>query len=159
MQSAGRARRICRSSAIILVVALLGWIGLPRIELAESAGSPPGYARIWIYRYDEPYVSEATPYILFNNRIVAISRPGTAFYRDVRPGDYDVTVDPSGQDINQFARVVLAAGRQIYIQIQVSKLWNCGSSAIPSCRDTFYTRVQPPQIGAAAIASLQLLDF
>jgi hypothetical protein len=94
-------------------------------------------------------------YVRFNGRIVGVSQPGEAFYRDVAPGDYDVTVDSPGRDVDQFARVAVAAGQQLYIQVQVSKLWDCSGSAMASCRDTFYTRVQPPQIGAAAIASLR----
>jgi len=151
--------RRCRTGVILLLVAFLGWVPSPRPGFAETAGPPPGYARIWIYRYDEPYVSLATPYVRFNGRIVGISQPGGAFYRDVPPGEYDVTVDSEGRDVNQFANVAAAAGQQIYIQVQVSKYWDCGGggSSIGGtgwCRDTFYTRLQLPQVGAAAIAML-----
>jgi hypothetical protein len=142
---------------ILLLVAFFGWV--PRPGFAETAGSPPGYARIWIYRYDEPYVSLATPYVRFNGRIVGVSQPGGVFYRDVPPGVYHVTVDSEGRDVNQFADVAVVAGQQVYIQVQVSKDWNCGGGGGSRgggewCRPTFYTRLQLPQVGAAAIAML-----
>jgi hypothetical protein len=151
--------QLCRTGVILLLVAFLGWAPSPRPGFAETAGPPPGYARIWIYRYDEPYVSLATPYIRFNGRIVGVSQPGGAFYRDVPPGEYDVTVDSEGRDVNQFANVAVIAGQQIYIQVQVSNTWECGGGGGSRggtgwCRDTFYTRLQLPQVGAAAIAML-----
>ncbi|HZU90212.1 MAG TPA: hypothetical protein VE993_13230 [Stellaceae bacterium] len=149
--------RLCRGGAILLLLALFGWVQMPRPGLAESAGPPPGYARIWIYRYYEPYVSLATPYVRFNGRIVGVSEPGGAFYRDVPPGEYAVTVDSEGRDVNQFARVAVVPGQTLYVQVEVSKYWDCGGSPRGStwCRDTFYTRVQPPWVGAPAVASLE----
>src|SRR5579883_2062695 len=86
-----------RLGRIILLFVALGWIAAPQPGVAETAGPPPGYARIWVYRYDEPYVSLATPYVRFNGRIVGVSKPGAAFYRDVPPGEYYVTVDSEGR--------------------------------------------------------------
>jgi hypothetical protein len=139
--------------AALMVCALLSSAG----AAAVSGGPPPGYARIWLYRADEPYVSLATPYVRFNGRIVAISEPGGAFYRDVAPGEYDITVDSEGRDVNQFAHVAAVAGQQIYLEVQVSRSWDCGAGGGDLggggwCRDTFYTRLQLPEVAAAAIA-------
>jgi hypothetical protein len=151
--------RLCRGGAIILLLALLGWVEAPRPSLAEIAGPPPGYARIWIYRYYEPYVSLATPYVRFNGQIVGVSEPGGAFYRDVAPGEYYVTVDSEGRDVYQFVHVAAVSGQTLYIQVEASKYWDCdgGSSKGGAgwCRDTFYTRLQPPGVGAPAVASLE----
>lgn len=149
--------QLWRTGAMILLVAFLGWMQSPPPSLAEPAGPPPGYARIWLYRYDEPYVSLATPYVRFNGRIVGVSEPGAAFYRDVPPGNYYVTVDSEGRDVYQFANVAVVAGQQVYVQVQVSRLWDCNggdTKGIGYCRDTFYTRLQLPQVGAAAVAAL-----
>jgi len=147
-----------RLGRIILLFVALGWIAAPRPGVAETAGPPPGYARIWVYRYDEPYVSLATPYVRFNGRIVGVSKPGAAFYRDVPPGEYYVTVDSEGRDVNQFAHIAVAAGQQVYIEVEVSKYWDCSGGARGGgwCRDTFYTRLQPPRIGAFAVYALPL---
>jgi hypothetical protein len=142
--------------------ALLLWSLLsPALGAAIPAGPPPGYARIWIYRLDEPYVSLARPYVRFNSRIVGISELGGAFYRDVAPGKYDVTVDSAGRDVNQFVDVELAAGQQVYIEVQVLRYWDCGgpdSDGDEWCQPTFYTRLQFPRVGAAAIAKSTLYN-
>jgi hypothetical protein len=150
--------RLCRTGMLLLFVALLGWTQSPPPSFAETAGPPPGYGRIWIYRYYEPYVSLATPYVRLNGQIVGVSQPGAAFYRDVPPGVYHVTVDSEGRDVDQFVTVAVAPGQQVYVQVQVSKYWDCGGGSRGAgwCRDTFYTRLQLPRVGAAAVASLPL---
>jgi hypothetical protein len=136
-----------------LIAALVVWAPiLPAVAGAMPAGPPPGHARIWIYRLDEPYVSLARPYVRFNDRIVGISDPGGAFYRDVLPGRYRVTVDSQGRDVNQFARIDLAAGQQAYIEVQVLRDWDCSTSDHDRCWPTFYARLEPPQHAVAAIA-------
>lgn len=152
-------RRLCRTGTIIFAIACLGWLSAPSTSVAETAGPPPGYGRIWIYRYYEPYVSLATPYVRFSGRVIGVSEPGSAFYRDVPPGTYHVTVDSEGRDVNQFTTVAVVPGQQVYIQVQVSKYWDCGGGggsrgSAGWCRDTFYTRLQLPQVGAAAVAML-----
>jgi hypothetical protein len=127
----------------------------PAAGAAAPDGPPPGYARIWVYRLYEPYVSLARPYVRFDGRIVAISEPGGAFYRDVPPGNYYVTVDSDGRDVNQFARVAIEAGQQIYVEVQALRYWDCGGPDMDGnewCRPTFYTRVQLPQTAVMAIA-------
>lgn len=152
-------RRLCRAGLTILFLGGFGAMLSPQPSRADTPGPPPGYARIWIYRFYEPFVSLATPYIRFNGRIVGVSTPGGVLYRDVPPGDYDVTVDSEGRDTNQFADVAVVAGQQIYIQVQVSKYWDCGGGGGSQggngwCRDTFYTRLQLPQVATAAIEAM-----
>jgi hypothetical protein len=154
------ARPLAHVAAMALLAALLcGASLLPAGAAAPLGGPPLGYARIWLYRYWEPYESLGRPYVRFNGAIVGISEPGGSFYRDVTPGEYDVTVDSLGQDVNQFARVGVAAGQQIYIQVQVSRYWDCGSGdgdrgGSGWCRPTYYTRLQLPEVASAAIAHL-----
>lgn len=154
-------RRFCRTATILFAIGFLGWLSAPLAGYAETVGPSPGYGRIWIYRYNEPYVSLATPYIRFNGRIVGVSEPGGVLARDVPPGTYYVTVDSEGRDVNQFTTVAVVPGQQVYIQVQVSKSWDCGGGGGGGrgggsawCRPTFYTRLQLPQVGAAAIAML-----
>jgi hypothetical protein len=136
--------------AALFVCGLLSQAG----TAATLGGPPPGYARIWLYRLDEPYVSLARPYVRFNGRVVGISEPGGAFYRDVAPGEYYVTVDSEGRDVNQFARAAVVASQQIYIEVQALEYWDCGGPDKEGewCWPTFYTRLQLPQTAAAAIA-------
>ena len=53
---------------------------------------PPGEARVWFYRDAGLYDSQEQPYILMNGTIVGVSQPRGAFYIDVTPGFYHVTV-------------------------------------------------------------------
>jgi len=149
------ARRSRRSPALGILAALFvcGLLS-PAVAAGIPGGPPPGYARVWVYRLDEPYVSLDRPYVRFNGRIVGISELGGAFYRDIAPGEYYVTVDSEGRDVNQFVRVGAAAGQQIYIEVQALREWACAGYDLHSqrCWPTFYTRLQPPQVAAAAIA-------
>jgi hypothetical protein len=154
------ARCLARAATLCLVTAFL--IGMPPLpagaETAPLAGPPSGYGRIWIYRYFEPYESLATPYLRFNGRIVGISAAGGSFYRDVPAGNYEVTVDSLGEDVNQFTTVAVVPGQTVYVQVQVSRYWDCGGGGGDRgnswCRPTFYTRLQLPQVAAAAIAHM-----
>jgi hypothetical protein len=149
--------RRCRAAVRNLSAALMVWaLSSPVFAGAIPAGPPPGYARIWIYRLDEPYVSLARPYVRFNGRIAGISEPGGAFYRDVLPGKYYVTVDSQGRDVNQFAHLDLAAGQQAYIEVQVLRDWDCTTFDNYRCWPTFYARLQSPQVAIAAIAHSHL---
>jgi hypothetical protein len=155
---AGFTLRLCRAAALSGLAALLFCaLWSPAGAAGPPGGPAPGYARIWLYRAYEPYESLATPYVRFNGQIIGISEPGGASYRDVAPGEYDVTVDSQGRDVNQFVRVGVAAGQQVYIQVQVSRYWDCGGGGGNRggggwCRDTFYTRLQQPEVAADAIA-------
>ncbi|HZU90213.1 MAG TPA: hypothetical protein VE993_13235 [Stellaceae bacterium] len=145
-------RRLRRSGALILILALFGCAGPPRAGLAESAAPPPGYARIWIYRTYNPYTSQATPYVRINGRIVGVSELGGALYRDVPPGVYTITVDSPGRDVNQFATVALVAGQVVYIKTDANNWW---ATMCRRCEvDTFYTRVVSPQLAHAEMAAL-----
>lgn len=145
------------ASAITLAVALALWALSSSVFANVIPAAPPkGYARIWIYRLYEPYVSLGRPYVRFNGRIVGISEPGGAFYRDVAPGKYSVSVDSQGRDVNQFASVDLAAGEEAYIEVQVLEGWDCGMFDHNRCWPTFYTRLQQPQAAIAAIANSRL---
>ena len=148
--------RHSRRAPVLGMLAALFVCGLlwPAVAAAIPGGPPPGSARIWVYRLYEPSVSLDRPYVRFNGRVVGISELGGAFYRDVAPGEYYVTVDSQGRDVNQFVRVGAAAGQQVYIEVQALREWDCAGYDLHSqwCWPTFYTRLQPPPVAAAAIA-------
>jgi hypothetical protein len=144
--------RFCRSGAPLLILVLFGCAGPPPAGLAETAGPPPGYARIWIYRTYNPYTSQATPYVRINGRIVGVSELGSALYRDVPPGVYTVTVDSPGRDVHQFATVALVAGQVVYIKTDANNWW---ATMCRRCEiDTFYTLVVSPRLAHAEMAAL-----
>jgi hypothetical protein len=145
-------RRAVRCAGGVLLLVLFG-LGQPASGRAAPAAAvpPPGMARIWIYRDYEPYASLARPYVRLNGQITGISEPGGAFYRDVRPGLYDVTVDSDGYDYDQFPRIGVVAGQQIFLKVYVDPFWYSGWNWR---RDTFYVREELPQAAAPEIARM-----
>ena len=138
-----------RAASLFLFAALAG---CGQGALAQGSAPAAGYARIWIYRLLQPYVTLATPYLRFDGRIVAISRPGEAFYRDVAPGQYQVTVDSSGTDVFQFAPVAVVAGQTVYVRVDADNWW---AAINPNYQvDTFYTREMLPQVARAEMAGM-----
>jgi hypothetical protein len=157
MQSV-RFSRLPRSAAIALTALVLGCAAPAATSAAAIPPIPAGLARIWIYRQYDPNLSLARPYVRLNGAIAGISEPGGAFYRDVAPGDYSVTVDSIGQDVGQWASVAVVPGQQVYLEVDDVPFWDCGGGGRRGgggwCRDTFYTRLQLPQFGAAEVARL-----
>ncbi|MGH7088257.1 MAG: hypothetical protein ACREFQ_05100 [Stellaceae bacterium] len=152
--------RMCRIGTMLLGLALLagcvgpqsGRVGAATALLNEYP--PPGLARIWIFRTYDPYITLETPYIRINGRIVGVAWLGSAFYRDVPPGRYAITVDSRGSAPNQFANIGLAARQTAYIQIDANNWWAgmCWRCSIP----TFYTYPIGPRLARLAMAPLTL---
>jgi hypothetical protein len=151
MRTIGKAGRLWRAMASVLLVALFGSAAPAPAGAAAAPPLPAGTARIWIYRDDEPYVTLATPYVRLNGRIVGVSEPGGAFYRDVPPGIYKVTVDSPGRDVNQFVTVALASGQTVYVKVEASRWWWSGRGWR---WNTYYTQVIPPSCARNQIAGL-----
>jgi hypothetical protein len=152
-----------RMGALLLLLVSLGVpipSGAAGGDLPPGAPPPsPGMARIWVYREYEPYQSLSTPYVRFNGAIVGVSEAVGAFYRDVPPGRYTVTVDCDGRDVNQFATLAVAAGQQAFIKIVSLRGWDTSGGAKHDAeRDTFYTWEIPPQAAAAEIAQMPLYN-
>ena len=123
-----------------------------RRDRASIPPIPPGQARVWFYREFIPSESLNMTAVSMNNAYVGYSRLGSAFYRDVPPGQYNIAVATWGVDINQSANVGLAAGQEAFVKIE--SLRNRSSSGERNSyeRDTFYARLIPPQIAHADLA-------
>jgi hypothetical protein len=153
-------RRIWTTSVLLLVVAVLvGCAGQDPQQLAEknrllTSYPPPGEARIWLFRNYQPEITREEPYVRINGRIVGAALLGRAFYYDVPPGSYEITVDSRGTAPFQFAHFGLAAGQTAYVAIDVNNWWAglCWRCQI----DTFYTIVQTPQLALAQMASMPI---
>lgn len=148
--------RVLRSAAGVALAVLVFGCAAPATQAAAIPPIPAGMARIWIYRDYDP-TALARPYVRLNGAVAGISEPVGAFYRDVAPGVYSVTVDSIGQDVNQWASVALVPGQEVYLRVDDLPFWDCGGGGRGGggwCRDTFYTRLQLPQVGAAEVARL-----
>jgi hypothetical protein len=148
--------RWLRSGSVVgLLVAMCGCAPLPPTGAVPIPPIPAGTARVWFYREDLPYVSDARPYVRMNGAVVGISESGGAFYRDVAPGQYYVTVDSYGVDINQFPYIGVVPGQTVYLQVLGSRYWASGGGGGRGGgweRPTFYVWLMPNDVGGPAVA-------
>jgi hypothetical protein len=131
--------------------------GCAPTALTAAAPIPPispGEGRIWVYRTYEPYADHGLPAVYANGGTIGWSQLGGAFYRDLPPGHYHVTVQSIGVDFNQSSNVDLAAGQQAYIRIVSLPSWVEGGFRRSYQRPTYYAWLIPPQVAAAEVAPL-----
>jgi hypothetical protein len=120
-----------------------------------SAAVPPipqGQARVWFYREFIPSESLNMTEVRMNGAYAGYSQLGGAFYRDVPPGQYLVTVASWGVDVNQSAVVALVPGQEAFIKIESLRAWSDLGERHPAQRDTFYARLIPSQIARAEMS-------
>lgn len=142
-----------RGAAIVLLLISASCTQLPPTSSVVIPPIPPGAARLWFYRDYEPYETLARPYVRLNEQVFGISEPGGAFYRDVAPAHYSITVDSDGRDINQFAEVDLAASQEAYAKILSLRSWLDDDCEPWGGCDTFYVRLMPAEAARTAIAA------
>src|SRR6266513_2540211 len=74
-------------------------------------------ARIWFFRDLNPNETLAMAYIRLNGAVAGVSEAGGAFYRDVAPGRYHISVDSYVEDHHNEADVALAPGMEAYARV------------------------------------------
>ena len=139
----------CCAASLLLVLT-----GCAQLLPTSSAVLPPvpaGAARIWIYRNDGPYEAQQTPYMRLNGQIAGIVQPNGAFYRNVPPGHYAVTVDSYGVPYpNQLVEFNLGGGQEAFVKV-LSMREKVGGEGV-SLRTLFFTQLVPPDAARPAIA-------
>ena len=118
------------------------------------AAIPPGEARLWFYRVYLPSETLNMTKVTMNGVYAGYAQLGGAFYRDVRPGHYVVTVETTGVDFNQVAHLDLAPGRESFVKIVSNPQWFSGGSRTEYERPTFYAWRIPNEIAQADVARL-----
>jgi hypothetical protein len=145
-----------RTAGCALILLLAGCVQPSAGPAASAALSavPAGGARIWFYRDYEPSVSRNLAEVALNGKVVGYVQPdGSAFYRDVSPGRYHVTVASKGVDVNQDKDVDLPAGQEAFVKVLASNTWESGGDQDVYSRDTFYVSLVPPQVARAELAT------
>jgi len=151
MKKLSTIRGPCIATAVLLAAA--GCTQLPPTSSMAIPPIPAGAARVWFYRDYEPHESLGRPYVRLNEQIAGISEPGGAFYLDVAPNHYYITVDSAGRDFNQVANANLAAGQEAYAKIVSLRSWlDDEDCALWSGCDTFYVWLIPADAARPAIA-------
>ena len=145
--------RLSRRYAASLIFLLVSCAQLPPTSSAAIPPIPAGAARVWVYRNDGPYDSQDRPYLRLNGQVAGIVEANGAFYRDVPPGHYAITVDSYGVPYpNQFVQGDLGAGQEVFIKV-LSMREKVGGGDYISSRALFFTQVFPPDAARVAIAS------
>jgi hypothetical protein len=119
----------------------------------------PGHARLVFYRALDPYATQSMPTLYLNGSASGITQNGAALYRDVPPGQYDLTLQPSLPWPNQFKTVVVRPGDVFYVAISTRPYLACGrANSTQACDgDTFLLNVVDPATGAQQIQGLRLI--
>ena len=131
-----------RGAASALLAITVNCTQLPPTSSMTIAPIPAGDGRIWLYRDGGPREAQERPYLRLNGQIAGISEPNGAFYHDVRPGHYAITVDSYlSTYVNQFAIIDLTAGQEAYVEVLSlgQRVSDRGG------RENFYTRVIPAE--------------
>jgi hypothetical protein len=147
-------RRLRRTCAAAVLAVAAGCAPLPQTASVAIPPVPPGAARIWVYRAYEPYTDKGLPAVSANGATLGYPEMGGAFFRDVPPGRYHVTVESYGVDVNQSAEADIAPGQEAYIKIVSLPSWVETGDITSFQRPTFYAWLVPGQIGRADVAHL-----
>lgn len=154
-----------RREVVIALMLALGGCSQGPTYGSVAAGLPPvppGQAQIFLYRWLEPYVSLAATTAFLNGTPVGLTQSGTAFYRDVPPGQYTISVTSQGVYPNQFKTVTVRAGQIVYARIGSITTWiPCGGGGSigggeADCGNTYVVEIIDP---AVAQSELQPLTF
>jgi hypothetical protein len=149
----GTTARWSRGLGVAAFVALGACVAQPTTGSVTIPKIPPGMARVWFYREDQPYDGLDRPYVRMNGAVVGISELGGAFYRDVSPGEYFVTVESYRNFVNRFPQVDLMPGETAYFQVFELGFISSGvGSSRNFARPAFSVWVMPAAIGEPAVA-------
>jgi hypothetical protein len=148
--------RNCRLLLLAVLVGLAALTGCAQMPLVRSAAIPPipaDKARLWFYRVYLPSETLNMTRVSMNGVYAGYAQLGGAFYRDVQPGVYHITVESYGRDFNQSTNLALVAGQEAFVEIESLRSWaSTYGIGMGAGRDTFYARLIFPQTARAEIA-------
>jgi hypothetical protein len=148
------SRTLRQAASAMALLAIAGCAERATTSTVTIPPIPQGESRIWVYRDYEPYAGKGLPAVAANGGYIGAAQLGGAFYRDVAPGHYHVTVETWGIDSNQSANVDLAPGQTAYVKIVSLPSWVEYGSLATFERPTFYAWLIPPQTAGADVAHL-----
>lgn len=144
--------------AILLIAVAIAACAQPASfrEVAGKLPSPPsGKARIYVYRWLEPYETMDWARVHLNGRETAVVAPGSVLFRDVPPGRYDITADHGGAFPNQSRAVAVAAGESVYVRIEVLAPWETSKKGQS---DILTVSLVDPRTAHKEMANLQYIS-
>lgn len=159
--------RVARAAILLLALAL-GACAAGGPTFGSAAATipplPPGEARIFFYRWLEPYETLTPTTAYLNGNPVGVTEPGAVLYRDVPPGKYLVSVFSEGIYPNQFKTIELRAGEVAYARVESLSSWvPCGTgggklgAATEGCDSTFVVQFIDPVEATYEMNGLRLI--
>ena len=145
---------LARGAQVMLLLAITGCAQMAATSSVNIPPIPAGGSRIWFYRAADVYTGKGLPAIAANGGYVGQAELGGAFYRNVPPGHYLVTVQTVGVDLNQSANFDLSPGQEAYVRIVSLPSWDTGGDRNEWARPTFYAWLIPNQVAQADVARL-----
>jgi hypothetical protein len=145
---------------LALASALLGCAEGPRFAqvAATVPPVPAGAARIFFYRWLEPYETLSWTPVYLNGATVAVSQPGTVLYRDVPPGTYAIAVRSEGVYPGQFKTVAVGPGQVLYVRIESLSSWYSGGGPLRDWQhDTFVVNLVDPETAGRETQDLRYI--
>src|SRR5215471_5142877 len=127
----------------------------PREPAFASVALPPvpaDKARIFFYRFSQPYESLALSPIYLNRRDAAVSVPGEVSTLDVAPAEYELYVYSRNDFPNSFKHVALRSGDALYVRVDAVKNW--GGDCFAEW-PTFVSTLVPAEQARAEMAGLR----
>jgi hypothetical protein len=141
-------------------VLLLAACAVPQEGTVNGALPPqaPGTARLIFYRGPDYTNTTAMSTVFLNGAATGVSQIDAAFFRDVAPGRYDITVFSPRTYPNQFKTVVVKTGDVFYMRIDALPKLPCTWLTFDACvNDTFIVTAVDPALGYQEIQGLRLI--
>jgi hypothetical protein len=119
--SAKKRRWLGHAAGLLLMLLATACATPPAPQVATPP--PPGQARIWFYRLWDPSESLNAANIDVNGVYFGSVEPGSAFYRDVPSGVYQIAPQNKYLDYNQNTNVAVVPGQQVFIAVVDLSSW------------------------------------
>jgi hypothetical protein len=148
-----RARMLLVVAASVLF--LLACSDHPPVEPTAAERPPPDKGRLYIYRDASSYGSQVWTAVSLNHIKIGDSAPGTVFYRDVAPLDYEIGVQSDRRFPNEFKTVRVAPGSITFVKVQFQPLWD--KNGLGRAAETFVIAIVDPDTARAQMSTLRLV--
>ena len=122
----GRVLKSALAGVCFQALTVLASAPAPAADISQSQPIQAGDARVWFLREFDAASSFETATIYANGVAIGQSRPGAAFSVDLAPGTYTFTVPNDLPDGNQAPTVQLAAGAQVYFNVDAEDWVDAG---------------------------------
>ena len=146
---------LAKAIAVVFLCAISACTAAPPEPTFTSVTLPPvpaDKARIFFYRFAQPYESLALSPIYVDRREAAVSVPGEISTLDVVAAEHEIYVYSRNDFLDPYKHVALRPGDTLYVRVDATKNW--GGDCFAEW-PTFVARLVPPEQARAEMAGLR----